>query len=262
MGAREQLRVRVNDDLVLDAGTCEEVSGPDGPERLIRPPETTLFHQVLAYLRAKPDPPVRPRGSAPRREGVAAAAVVLRWGSYLAVLLDCDKPIWAAAARPDGTSRISDEEMARINIEASAALAEWIDLHRASDGRRLYATLVDRAVCYLPKLSKAPEPAGGPFAALADRETGARLVGASDPARVALVRADAERHASRLFSNALVNVGRTGKSRRSSRGRPTSSRLSGPTARGSTATPATETPTRTETPMSAAGRFPGSTSMD
>jgi len=206
MGAREPLRVRVNDDLVLDAGTCEEVSGPDGPERLIRPPETTLFHQVLAYLRAKPDPTVRPGGSASGREGVAAAAVVLRWGSYLAVLLDGDKPIWPAAARPDGTSRISDEEMARINIEASAALAEWIDLHRAGDGGRLYAALVDRAVNYLPTLSKTPEPAGGPFAALADRETGARLVGAIDPARVALVRADAERHASRLFSNALVNV--------------------------------------------------------
>jgi hypothetical protein len=31
MGAREQLRVRVDDKLVLDAGTCEEVSGPHGP---------------------------------------------------------------------------------------------------------------------------------------------------------------------------------------------------------------------------------------
>ena len=30
-----------------------------------------------------------------RREGVAAAAVILRWGSYLAVLLDRDKPVWA-----------------------------------------------------------------------------------------------------------------------------------------------------------------------
>ena len=32
-------------------------------------------------------------------------------------------------------SRISDDEMARINIEASAALAEWIDLHRTDPGR-------------------------------------------------------------------------------------------------------------------------------
>ena len=44
MGTSEQLRVRVNDELVLDAGTCEEVSGPQGSEYLLRPPATTLFH--------------------------------------------------------------------------------------------------------------------------------------------------------------------------------------------------------------------------
>ena len=58
------------------------------------------------------------------REGVAATVLVLRWGSYLAVLLDRDKPLWSAV-RSQGISRISDEEVARINIEASAALAEW-----------------------------------------------------------------------------------------------------------------------------------------
>ncbi len=56
-------------------------------------------------------------------EGVAAAALTLRWGSYLAVLLDRDKSVWNEASSPS-TGRISDEEMARINIEASAALAE------------------------------------------------------------------------------------------------------------------------------------------
>lgn len=40
------LLLRVNEELVLDAGTCEEGSGPAGPELLIRPPETTLFRQV------------------------------------------------------------------------------------------------------------------------------------------------------------------------------------------------------------------------
>jgi hypothetical protein len=88
----DPLRVRVNDELVLDAGTCENLATPHGPERLIRPPATMLFHQVLAYLRAKPDPPKRPSGSMVGREGVAAAAVILRWGSYLAVLLDREQP--------------------------------------------------------------------------------------------------------------------------------------------------------------------------
>jgi hypothetical protein len=130
MTVREPLQVRVNDDLVLDAGTYEERPEPARPGAIHPPPSSTLFHQVLAYLRAKPDPPNRASGSMGGREGVAAAVLVLRWGSYLAVLLDRHKPVWPVV-RSASTSRISDEEMARINIEASAALAEWIDLYRA-----------------------------------------------------------------------------------------------------------------------------------
>src|SRR5579864_8978352 len=117
MMVRHPLQVRVNDELVLDAGTYEDLSMPQGLERLIRPPVTTLFHQLLSYLRAMPDPPKRPSGSMVGREGVAAAAVALRWGSYLAVLLDRDKPVWSEV-KSAGTSRICDQEMARINIEA------------------------------------------------------------------------------------------------------------------------------------------------
>jgi hypothetical protein len=63
------------------------------------------------------------------REAVAATAVCLRWGSYLAVLLDRSKPVCAGVQDPDH-SRIADSEMARINIEASAALEQWIELMR------------------------------------------------------------------------------------------------------------------------------------
>jgi len=42
MTARDQLQVRVTDELMLDAGTCEEVSGPHGGERLIHPPERSF----------------------------------------------------------------------------------------------------------------------------------------------------------------------------------------------------------------------------
>ena len=75
MGTKERLQVRVNDELVLDAGTCEDASGPNGPERIIRPPATTLSHQVLAYLREKPDPPKRPTGS----RSAARASPLPRW---------------------------------------------------------------------------------------------------------------------------------------------------------------------------------------
>src|SRR5450755_2997441 len=125
-----RLQVRANAELVLDAGLCESSDRGKGSDILIRPPEVNLFHQVLTYLRAKQDPPGQLPGSAAGREGVAAAALTLRWGSYLAVLLDHHKSVWPVA-RSVGRSRISDEEMARINIESSAALSEWIELRRA-----------------------------------------------------------------------------------------------------------------------------------
>ena len=150
---RDHLKVRVRDDFVLDAGTFEAISGPDGRELLIRPPTTTLFRQVLNFLEAQPDPPRPLSGSMIGREGVAAAALTLRWGSYLAVLCDRDKPVWNEVSSAN-TSRISDEEMARINIEASAALAEWVDLYRDSSGGQRYQQLVNRAVFHLPMPKK------------------------------------------------------------------------------------------------------------
>jgi hypothetical protein len=100
------------------------------------------------------------------REGVAGAAVVLRWGSYLAVLLDRDKPVWSEV-KSAGTSRICDQEMARINIEASAARAEWIDLCADPGGQR-YEQLVNRAVLYLPMPKKTSKLKPTEFAALAE----------------------------------------------------------------------------------------------
>jgi hypothetical protein len=183
MAVRYPFRVRVNDELVLDAGTCEDLAVPHGPERLIRPPVTTLFHQVLAYLRAKTDPPKRPSGSMVGREGVAAAAVVLRWGSYLAVLLDRDKPVWTEV-QSASTSRICDQEMARISIEASAALAEWIDLLRTDRGGSLYEQLVNRAVSYLPMPKKRSNLKVTGFATLADHAMADLVVHASEAARL------------------------------------------------------------------------------
>jgi hypothetical protein len=207
MGANERLQVRVNDELVLDAGTCEDASGPNGPERIIRTPATTLFHQVLAYLREKPDPAKRPSGSMVGREGVAAAALTLRWGSYLAVLLDHEKPVWPEVDSPS-TSRISDEEIARINIESSAALAEWFDVYRTDKGGRLFDQIVNRAVAYLPMPKKTSKLKITEFGALSEPEIAARLVGAvraSDASRLDRVCADVEQHPSRVLANALVN---------------------------------------------------------
>lgn len=204
----EILRVGVNNELVLDAGTHEEVTGSDGRERVIRPPATTLFNQVLAYLREKPDPPKRPSRSMVGREGVAAAALALRWGSYLAVLLDHDKPVWPEVDSPS-TSRISDEEMARINIESSAALAESIDIYRSDRGGRVYEQLVNRAVAYLPMPKKTARLKVSEVGALAEPGLASQLVEAfraSHSSHLERVRADVERHPSRVLANALVNT--------------------------------------------------------
>jgi hypothetical protein len=77
------------------------------------------------------------------REAVAATAVCLRWGSYLDVLLDRSKPVCAGVQDPDH-SRIADGEMARINIEASAALEQWIELMRRDYWRYQALVLASR----------------------------------------------------------------------------------------------------------------------
>lgn len=204
----QQIQVRVNDELTLNAGTWEEVASvrsAERSERLIRPPSTTLFHQLLAYLEAKPDPPNRPTRSAGPREGVAAAALTLRWGSYFSVLCDRHKPLWQAARSPQ-ISRISDGEMARINIEASAALADWVDIYRSKATSVGYEQLVNRALAYLPTPKKATELNVSPFRILAKPEMAAELLASFDRREVARVSLDAQRSPSRMFANALINT--------------------------------------------------------
>jgi len=135
---------------------------------------------------------------------VAAAAICLRWGSYLAVLLDHGKPLWSEV-RSLKVSRISDEEMARINIEASAAVADWIDLYRCDPTGERYQQLVNRAVAYLPMPKRTSKLKMTEFAVLSTPEMGVRMVDATDASRLSRVRADVELHPSRVLSNALVN---------------------------------------------------------
>ena len=93
--------------------------------------------------------------------------------------------------------------MCRVNIEASAALAEWIDLYREEPA--VYEQLVLRAVAYLPMPSWKPGPTGTQFAMLALPEVREQMTRKVPELRLAKVRADAEAHAGRVFSNALLN---------------------------------------------------------
>lgn len=133
------LKVRVNAELFLNAGYWYEERGANGDiRRVIQPPETLLFDQLLNYLSLQ----VRDTSHTEMSyedEARALVAVCLRWGSYLAVISDNDKPLYKA---PHGrkSSRISDSEMARINIEASAALERWVEIMRFEPDR--YRSLV------------------------------------------------------------------------------------------------------------------------
>jgi hypothetical protein len=193
------LRVRVNAELTLDAGSVET----DGrSERVVRPPATTLFHQLLRYLRDAPNPSPSADDWTIEKDGAAAAAVAIRWGSYAAVLFDSSKP--APKTRSPDTSRISDGEMARINIEASAALSEWLDILRTDPPQ--YEVLARRALAHLPLPKMRVHPQGSAFAMLALPATASELVAACDPGRVARARERAALHATRVFANALVNT--------------------------------------------------------
>jgi hypothetical protein len=138
--------VSVEDDLVLDAGSWLQTLDEDqrSVTRVI-PPSRPMFRQVVDHLEAQPLPAsgfVRLAD-----EARATVAVCLRWGSYFALLADSSRP-FSPDAWDENTSQIADDEMARMNIEISAAIQWWLTL-KFSDEQR-YRQLVQRALTCLP----------------------------------------------------------------------------------------------------------------
>ena len=136
---QHQLSVNVSDTFTLNAGWWEEtiektVSGNTLPCRLIHAPEATMYDQMFRYLETiSRETNVPPKSQLDFGEvALATIAICLRWGTYFAVLADRAKPIWPQTQQEE-ISMIGDGEMARINIEASAALAQWIELMQADD---------------------------------------------------------------------------------------------------------------------------------
>jgi hypothetical protein len=150
MTQHHPLTITVNEQLTIDAGYWQEcVEEDQTPYRLISPPQTAMYRQALSHLEEAAKDLKAPAKSRLHfgEVAIATVAVCLRWGSYFAVLANHDLPQWTAAYDPE-VSCISDGEMARVNIEASAALSNWIDLMRAD--QRHFRKLVKAAVQLLP----------------------------------------------------------------------------------------------------------------
>jgi len=150
MAQHHSLTINVNDRCAIDAGYWQECIEEDQtPYRLVSPPQTTMYRQVLSYLEETiRDEKVPPKSQLHFGEvAIATVAICIRWGSYFAVLANHDLPQWTAAFDPE-VSCIGDGEMARINIEASAALASWIDLMQAD--QQHFRKLVKAAIQLLP----------------------------------------------------------------------------------------------------------------
>ena len=146
------IQVVVNDDLTLDAGAYQPIQNEHGKWIEITPPAITLFEQVVRYLEGKPAPPNKSlRGP---RLGIGLGALCIRWGSYLATLMDDHVPLHPDI--PDGKRKLqprmisflNQSEMKRLNIEISANIAQLGIIFRDDHGH--YYDLVQAAAAYLP----------------------------------------------------------------------------------------------------------------
>ncbi|HEU5377014.1 MAG TPA: hypothetical protein VFV38_16410 [Ktedonobacteraceae bacterium] len=159
MAQQHALTLRVNDRCTLSAGSWQtERDEQQESFRLVSSPEPPMYQQLLASLaEATKDQKVPPKSHLHFGEvALATVLVCIRWGSYFAVLVNPDQPQWAPASDPE-VSCIGDSEMARINIEASAALAAWIDLMRLDNAQ--FRKMVKAALQLLPSVIPVHDPA-------------------------------------------------------------------------------------------------------
>jgi len=169
-----RIEIKVTDDLTLDAGVVEETEN----HSTVHPPETPMIDQLLAYLDKKPD---CYSDIQIQHQGVGFTALCVRWGSYLATLMDDAADLHPAIPgfhkqQPQEYSFISDSEMKRMNIEISYNIYRIVQLYRERGDFRLW-DLLNKAYAYLPmphkRIPKNREATKIIFASLA---TGAYVV--------------------------------------------------------------------------------------
>jgi hypothetical protein len=139
-----ELTVTVSKHLSLNAGTV----APRADMFCILPPDPSLFDHLCTWLNQCPPPTA---GFNHWVLGIGATALCLRWGTYLAVLMDETKPIDPRAKQPTA-SMVSDEEMRRINIESSSNLARLLRMRHQDEGA--FFDRLRRAYEWLPMPQK------------------------------------------------------------------------------------------------------------
>ncbi len=143
---RTELSIEVHPDLILDAGSLEETP----TQWLLTPPIRPMVDQLIDYL--DPLPALKTDGVVQMKcLSVGFAALCVRWGSYLATLMDEQSEPHPAVvkAQPEGISLINDSEMRRLNIEISANAARLIAIYRERQLAGFY-DLLRKAYSYLP----------------------------------------------------------------------------------------------------------------
>jgi len=150
----ETLQLRIKGEYFLDAGSWQLQSNDSKTSRLVAPPIVSMYDQVIAQLGKPQDlEGEQTTNLEPGEIALATVLVCMRWGSYFSVLVNPDLPEWPAASVPT-LSRITQTEMARMNIEMSYSLSRWINLLRSDPEQ--FQKLARVALELLPPRIKIP----------------------------------------------------------------------------------------------------------
>jgi hypothetical protein len=157
------LSVRVHENFILNAGEVSTVYDAylQGNVYIIAPPTPSMYDQILVYLHDQPQPP-HTTGIQVRYLGIGLAAIGIRWGTYLAALLNPDAPLHPIlllkqnALQPQDISYITDSEMMRLNLEVSSNFARLGSIYQ--ENASAFYDLLQRAYHYLPMPSKSTRP--------------------------------------------------------------------------------------------------------
>jgi hypothetical protein len=209
------IEIKASEAITLNAGRVEETV--DGCT--IHPPSMPMIDQLITQLDALPEC----EGDFQIQHlGVAFTALCVRWGSYLASLMDAATELHPAIPgfhkkQPPEYSFINDSEMQRLNIEISFNVYRLVQVFRERESIGL-TRLLWKAYAYLPmphqRIPKNVRATKEIYAAVItgmhtisrsthtndDSTTRAGGNGANKPTRHHIARANADR----FLSNALA----------------------------------------------------------